>query len=132
MVSHCPPPVLLCIVVLLSCGRVEILLLGDAEIGSADEMLAVGSLGDIDILKVGHLGSRTSTSPAFLFVVAPEAGIISAGLNSQYGHPHQEVVDRLAAAGVELWDTSNQDDTVKLASDCQTFRFEGPRGPDPS
>jgi len=110
------------IVVLLSCGTVEILLTGDAEIPSEEVMLDTGVLVDIDILKVGHHGSRTSTSDAFLTVVAPEIGIISAGLDSQYGHPHQEVVDSLNMAGVELWhtDISDQDDTIKLVSNCQS------------
>ena len=114
------------IVVLLSCGTVEVLLTGDAEVPSEEDMLAAGVVTDIDVLKVGHHGSRTSTSAAFLTATAPEVGVISAGLNNQYGHPHQEVVDRLTAAGVELWytDTTDQDDTVRLVSDCQTFTIE--------
>ena len=114
------------IVVLLECGSVQLLLTGDAEVPSESSMLVAGVLMDIDILKVGHHGSRSSTSEPFLDVIRPEVGIISAGLNSQYGHPHQEVVERLTAAGVELWhtDTSDGDDTVKLTSDCQSFSLE--------
>jgi len=116
------------IVVLLSCGTVEVLLAGDAEVPSEREMLASGILIDIDILKVGHHGSRTATSDTFLAAVAPEVGVISAGLNNQYGHPHQEVVDSLTAAGVQLWSTdiSDQDDTLRLVSDCSTFSLEQP------
>jgi len=116
------------IVVLLSCGTVAILLTGDAEIPSEEGMLAAGILLDIDVLKVGHHGSRTSTSDEFLGVIAPEVGVISAGLNSQYGHPNQEVVDRLTVAGVELWhtDISELDDTVSLVSDCGVFALEQP------
>ena len=116
------------IVVLLSCGTVAILLTGDAEIPSEEGMLAAGILLDIDVLKVGHHGSRTSTSDEFLGVIVPEVGVISAGLNSQYGHPNQEVVDRLTVAGVELWhtDISELDDTVGLVSDCGVFALEQP------
>ena len=116
------------IVVLLSCGTVAILLTGDAEIPSEEGMLVAGILLDIDVLKVGHHGSRTSTSDEFLGVIAPEVGVISAGLNSQYGHPNQEVVDRLTEAGVELWhtDISELDDTVALVSDCGVFALEQP------
>ena len=116
------------IVVLLSCGTVAILLTGDAEIPSEEGMLAAGILLDIDVLKVGHHGSRTSTSDEFLGVIVPEVGVISAGLNSQYGHPNQEVVDRLTVAGVELWhtDISELDDTVSLVSDCGVFALEQP------
>ena len=112
--------------VLLECGDVQLLLTGDAEVPSESSMLAAGVLMDIDILKVGHHGSRSSTSGPFLDMIRPEVGIISAGLNSQYGHPHQEIVERLTAAGVELWhtDISDGDDTVKLTSDCQSFSLE--------
>jgi beta-lactamase superfamily II metal-dependent hydrolase len=107
---------------------VAILLTGDAEIPSEEGMLVAGILLDIDVLKVGHHGSRTSTSDEFLGVIAPEVGVISAGLNSQYGHPNQEVVDRLTEAGVELWhtDISELDDTVGLVSDCGVFALEQP------
>ena len=116
------------IVLLLSCGTVAILLTGDAEISSEDAMLAAGSLPDIDALKVGHHGSRTSTSDKFLGILSPAVGIISAGFNSQYGHPHQEVVDRLTAAEVELWrtDISELDDTIGLVSDCRVLELEQP------
>lgn len=114
------------IVVLLTCGTVEVILTGDAEAPSEGEMLSAGVLSDIDVYKVGHHGSRTSTSALFLAAIAPEFGVVSAGLVNQYGHPHQEVVDSLTAAGVELWytDITDQDDTVRLVSDCQTFSFE--------
>ena len=113
-------------VLLLDCGEVEVLLTGDAETPSEDSMLAAGVLQDIDVLKVGHHGSRTSTSQAFLDALAPEFGVISAGLNNQYDHPHTEVTDRLDQAGVQIFmtDTTDGVDTVVLTSDCQTFQLE--------
>ena len=72
-------------------------------------MLAAGVLSNVDVYKVGHHGSRTSTSGPFLAMIAPETGVISAGLNNQYGHPHLEIVDSLAAAGVGLWYTDITD-----------------------
>ena len=68
----------------------------DAEMTSENAMLNVGTLSDVDVLKAGHHGSNTSNSVAFMDLVKPEVVVISAGLDNQYGHPHQEVVDRFA------------------------------------
>ena len=48
-----------------------------------------------DILKIGHHGSKTSTSEHFLQQLHPKIAIIPVGVNNRYNHPHQEVVDRL-------------------------------------
>lgn len=113
-------------VLLVSCGSVSVLLTGDAEAPSEQAMLAAGVLGDVDVLKVGHHGSRTSTSAQFLDRVRPEVGVISAGLENSYGHPHPEVVERLNAAGVRLFmtDTTNADNTLALTSDCRGYQFQ--------
>lgn len=50
---------------------------------------------DIDILKLGHHGSRTSSSEMFLNATTPQAAIISAGCNNSYGHPHKEIIERM-------------------------------------
>ena len=109
-------------VLLLSCGSVEVLLMADAEAESEEEMITTGVLVDVDVLKVGHHGSLTSTTQAFLDLVKAEVGVISAGLDNQFGHPHPEV-DRLNATGVEviLSDTTEADDTVSMRSDCLKY-----------
>ncbi len=58
-----------------------------------------------DILKVGHHGSRTSTSEAFVSAVAPEFAGISDGENNSYGHPHKETLDTLNKYGVKIYRT---------------------------
>lgn len=83
-------------------------------------MLAAGVLGDVEVLKVGHHGSDTSTSADFLSAITPEDALISVGAGNTYGHPHQETVDRLAAAGVTVYRT-DLDGTVTLTSDCSTY-----------
>ena len=55
-----------------------------------------------DILKVGHHGSKTSTSDAFIKWIKPEVGIISCGKNNKYGHPHQEVLNILKKNNVKV------------------------------
>jgi competence protein ComEC len=68
---------------------------------------------------VGHHGSRTSTTQEFLDAVAPSVAVISAGFQNSFGHPHADVLDRLAARGVTLLRT----DTGGLA----TVRTDGRR-----
>ena len=116
------------LVLQLGCGDVQVLLTGDSEIESEQSMLSADVLQDIELLKVGHHGSRTSTSQAFLDVVQPEVGVISAGFDSQYGHPHVEVVNRLNLEGVQIYETDTTeayDDTLKMTSDCQTYEVDG-------
>ncbi len=109
------------VVLQVGCGEVEVLLMADAEAPSEASLVQSGVLSDVDVLKVGHHGSRSSTTPDFIRTVTPEWGVISAGLNSQYGHPHEEVLQALEAEGVVsiLTDTTEGDDTVTMLTDCQ-------------
>lgn len=75
---------------------------GDAPTTSEADMLATGEDLSADVLKVGHHGSKTATSPAFLKAVSPRYGIISVGADNKYGLPNQPVLNRLQAAGVQL------------------------------
>jgi competence protein ComEC len=91
-------------------------------------MVSANVLQDVDLLKVGHHGSRSSTSQTFLDVIQPEVGVISAGFDSQYGHPHVEVVNRLNLEGVQIFETDtteSYDDTLTMTSDCQTYEIDG-------
>lgn len=58
------------------------------------------------ILKIGHHGSKTSTTEAFLHMFQPDIAIISAGRNNRYGHPHDEVLDRLTIRQVKVFSTA--------------------------
>jgi len=109
------------LVLRLTCGTVDILLTGDATADSEASMLAeTGLLTDVEVLKVGHHGSNTSTSDAFLSALMPEDAVISVGAGNPYGHPHQETLDRLAMHGATVYRT-DQDGTVTLTSDCNTY-----------
>ena len=74
--------------------------MGDADQETEQRILAEGLDVRCTVLKVGHHGSRTSSSEAFLLAAAPEAAWISCKKNNSYGHPHQEVLERLAACGI--------------------------------
>jgi beta-lactamase superfamily II metal-dependent hydrolase len=108
------------IVLRLSCGSVDVLLTGDANADSEASMLADPSVVlDADLLKVGHHGSSTSTTDAFLDAVTPQEAVISVGAGNTYGHPAQETLNRLAAHGATVYRT-DLNSTVVLTSDCST------------
>ncbi len=79
-------------------GQSSILLEGDAEAPSEHSMLAAHTISPVTLLKVGHHGSLTSTTPEFLAAAAPASAVISTGLNNHFGHPRPEILDRLATA----------------------------------
>lgn len=91
------------LVLKLSFGRRAALLVGDAE--REEEHLLLARHGDglrADLLKVGHHGSRTSSSAAFLDAVRPTAAAISAGVRNRFGHPHPATLGALAERGIEV------------------------------
>lgn len=98
------------VVVLLTYGDTSVLLTGDAESGAEATFGALA--GDVDVLKAGHHGSRTSSSESFLQIVTPEIAIISAGADNSYGHPHPAVLDRLNRAGAKVLRTDLDGDIL--------------------
>ena len=68
-------------------------------------LLRHAELPDVDLLIAGHHGSKYSTSEAILQAVTPETVIISVGEDNRYGHPHPELLDRLAAFGCAVYRT---------------------------
>ncbi len=76
-------------------GKTSVLFTGDTPVKNEGAILAAGYNVKSQILKVAHQGSRTSSSPEFLKAVAPDYAIIPVGSGNRYGHPHQEVVERL-------------------------------------
>lgn len=76
-------------------GNTSFLLTGDMEKNMERFLVAGGANIKSDVLKVGHHGSRTSTSEAFLGFVSPQYTVISAGANNRYGHPHKEALELL-------------------------------------
>lgn len=77
-------------------GDFSVLLTGDAGLPSEMALLAAGEPVGATVLKVGHHGSKGSTSQSFVQAVNPLVAVIQSGVNNSYGHPHAEVLDRLA------------------------------------
>lgn len=93
------------IVLMLSYGDIDFLFTGDATTESENSMIADGVLSDVEILKVGHHGSRYSSSQAFLDIVQPKIAIYMAGTANSYGHPHIETIDALEGIGAIIYGT---------------------------
>jgi competence protein ComEC len=107
------------LVVRISYARRRALLMGDLEAPREAELVAEGRDLAADLLKVGHHGSRTSTTSPFLMRVAPSLAIISVGVTNPWGHPDPEVLDRLRAAGVRILRT-DETGAVRVSTDGLT------------
>jgi competence protein ComEC len=86
-------------------GRSSALLEGDAEASSEHEMLTHGRIKTVTVLKVGHHGSRTSTTEEFLNAAAPKDAVVSVGRGNTFGHPRYEVIERIATSRSKLYRT---------------------------
>jgi competence protein ComEC len=106
------------LVLRLDFGRASVLLEGDAEAPSETTMLALHRVAPATLLKVGHHGSKTSTTPAFLAAVQPQKAVISVGRHNTFGHPRSEVLARLEAAHIQTFRTDRAgSETFLLTSD---------------
>ncbi len=96
------------IVAMLRYGDTEFMLTGDAPI-SIEEYLVKTYGNDLEseVLKLGHHGSRTSSGENFLDTVKPKYGIVSAGKDNTYGHPHSEVVESLQKRNINILNTAD-------------------------
>jgi competence protein ComEC len=106
------------LVLRLQYGTRSLLLPGDAEKQVEKEILGENSAESLraDVLKVGHHGSKNSTTPEFLAATQPRVGIISAGEGNPYGHPSPELLERLENAGVRILRT-DRDGAVHVFTD---------------
>ena len=87
----------------------KFMFMGDAEAKKEKGILDKYNLRDIDVLKVGHHGSKTSSSKNFISKINPKYSIISVGKNNRYGHPNKEVLNNLSDSKIYRTD---QDSSV--------------------
>lgn len=104
-------------------GNCSVLMSGDAEIAEEEAIVNTGTDIDSDILIVNHHGSDTSNGHYFLNQVSPQYALISCGAGNSYGHPHQDVMDRLQAEGCEIFRTDVQG-TITASSDGSSVKFD--------
>ncbi|SHE51823.1 ComEC/Rec2 family competence protein [Desulforamulus putei] len=107
-------------------GDSRFLFTGDAEAVSEQEMLNNGCNLKADVLKVGHHGSSSSTGERFLKAVSPKMAVISVGRKNDYGHPHRETLQRLAAARIKVYRTDKAG-TIVMTTDGKKIEVETAR-----
>jgi len=107
-------------VVRITYGDSSYLLTGDAERESEQAMLSSGRELRADVMLVGHHGSNSSTSPAFLKRVNPKYAVIQVGKDNSYGHPKQTILDRLSKQQVKVYRNDLQGN-IEIASDGSKY-----------
>ena len=104
------------LVVRLRYGATSVMLTGDAEEFSEKDMIDSGMDLRADVLKLGHHGSKSSSSEEFLDAVQPAVAIVSAGAKNVYGHPHPSVIERVTTRHIRVLRT-DVDGAITLDSD---------------
>jgi competence protein ComEC len=105
------------VVILLEYGDFSVLLTGDAPSEVEERLVASGALPrtGVTLLKLGHHGSRTSTSAILLDSIRPELALVSAGRGNRFGHPHPGVLGRLRTRRIPWWSTA-RDGGVRIVA----------------
>jgi len=101
-------------------GKISFLFMGDAGIVAEDSLLSSGYDLKSDVLKVGHHGSSSASSPAFLSRVMPTSSIIEVGAGNDYGHPTQKTLSALQNTGTKVYRTDTNGNIV-ITTDGQTY-----------
>lgn len=110
-------------------GKNEILLTGDADASVEEKLIQAADSLDTDILKVGHHGSKTSTSEAFLRTTSPAIAVISVGKENTYHHPHPSVMKKLSRCNLQILRT-DQDGRIEMIfskTDLVEIKTQGKR-----
>ncbi len=106
----------------LEYGGESVLLTGDAE-KNIEQILAKNPDSQAQFLKIGHHGSKTSTTAQFLNAVKPELAFLELGERNQYSFPHPEVIKRLDDLGIKYY-RSDRDGTVELVLDGENYKIK--------
>ena len=108
------------IVLKVQYGDIGFLLSGDAPTSIEDYLAGAYGVGlEAEVLKLGHHGSKTSTSDIWLDAVTPEYAVVSAGLGNRYGHPNQDVMGRVFTRNITTLSTMTEG-TITFATDGKT------------
>ncbi|HXI38812.1 MAG TPA: DNA internalization-related competence protein ComEC/Rec2 [Bryobacteraceae bacterium] len=115
------------LVMRLTYGRRSLMLSGDMEKQIEGQLVSANGVEHTDVLKVAHHGSKTSTTEPFLQAVHPAFAVISAGFENLYGHPHEDVIQRLKHANIEIFRTDRMG-AITVCTDGQHVQAEAVTG----
>ena len=105
----------------------SVILTGDAEVRAEQEMRATGVRLRATVLQLGHHGSQTSSSAAFLRAVQPAVVVYQAGIDNSYAHPHVAVIERVGAATSAAIYGTDTHGSIVIVTDGRTYRIETAR-----
>ena len=118
------------VVALFERGGRSALLTGDAGRPAEEDLVAAGVLAPVDVLKVGHHGSRTSTWASFVAAAQPRVALLSCGRRNRFGHPAPQTLDTLKGLGVPVLRTDLRSDCrVQLSPAGTRLAWRGTQGP---
>lgn len=113
------------VVMLIEAGETSFLMTGDAEKTVEKELMLNYPNIDVDILKVGHHGSSTSSSTDFIEAISPKTAIIQCGLNNRYGHPTEKTIKTLDNENIKYYRTDiNGGITVHCSESSYSIEVE--------
>ncbi|MBU3182449.1 ComEC/Rec2 family competence protein [Clostridium psychrophilum] len=112
-------------VIKISFKNSSYLFTGDAAIEAEQELISNGYNLKAQVLKVGHHGSKTSTSPKFLNEVSPKIAVISCGAFNTYGHPHTETLDKFKKINCMIYRTDIDKNIVLISDGTSIKKFQG-------
>ena len=98
----------------------KFMFMGDAGMDKEEDILAKYNLSNIDVLKVGHHGSKTSSSKSFINEINPKYSLISVGENNRYGHPKESVLDILKSSKIYRTD---RDGSIEVRLNDKGYRI---------
>ena len=106
---------------LFSQGDFDVLITGDVNMEMERRLVKYGALPDIEVLVAGHHGSHYSTGDVLLEATLPELVLISVGAENSYGHPHEETLNRIDAAGAVAWRTDMHGDLIVTSEEVLIY-----------
>ena len=112
------------LVILYTYGQNKVLFMGDAD-QSIEKSLDIKQIGDVDLIKVGHHGSKTSSNFDFMKAISPEYAVITCGTSNKYGHPNKETIETLEKLNIAIYRTDERGDIVFNLTDEEMVLAEG-------